>query len=255
MLELCIIFSLSSFGRNKMARPVTLFTGQWADLPLAELAKKAASWGYDGMELACWGDHFEVDKALEEDDYCNAKREMLKKLDLELFATSTHYKGILSDERRCTHVKDSLGRKFINDSIKGVHLCLGYEDPFNDLEENCWGKCRYLGELSCNGSENVFRNNDYERNPWGTSGLLEIVPSICSNNEYRASCCPKSPWGNLVCPFYYQCLATRVKRDLLRKEQKNGSPKKQLYGRSLGMSESVLGPSRDARPYPSYVFW
>jgi len=44
-----------------MARPVTLFTGQWADLPLAKLAKKAADWGYDGLELACWGDHFDVD--------------------------------------------------------------------------------------------------------------------------------------------------------------------------------------------------
>ena len=37
-----------------MARPVTLFTGQWADLPLTELAKKASGWGYDGLELACW---------------------------------------------------------------------------------------------------------------------------------------------------------------------------------------------------------
>ncbi|MBN1806920.1 MAG: sugar phosphate isomerase/epimerase [Sedimentisphaerales bacterium] len=76
-----------------MARPVTLFTGQWADLPLAELAKKAASWGYDGMELACWGDHFEVDKALEDDNYCKAKREMLKKLGLEVYAISTHLNG------------------------------------------------------------------------------------------------------------------------------------------------------------------
>ena len=47
-----------------MARPVTLFTGQWADLPLEELAEKAASWGFDGLELACWGDHFDVDEAL-----------------------------------------------------------------------------------------------------------------------------------------------------------------------------------------------
>ena len=47
-----------------MNRPVTLFTGQWADLPLAELAPKVAEWGYDGLELACWGDHFEVDRAL-----------------------------------------------------------------------------------------------------------------------------------------------------------------------------------------------
>ena len=47
-----------------MGRPVTLFTGQWADLPVAELAPKVAGWGYDGLELACWGDHFEVDKAV-----------------------------------------------------------------------------------------------------------------------------------------------------------------------------------------------
>ena len=53
-----------------MARPVTMFTGQWADLPLAELARKCSEFGYDGLELACWGDHFEVDKALPEDGYC-----------------------------------------------------------------------------------------------------------------------------------------------------------------------------------------
>ena len=40
--------------------PVTLFTGQWADLPLEELARKAGDFGYDGLELACWGDHFDV---------------------------------------------------------------------------------------------------------------------------------------------------------------------------------------------------
>ena len=62
-----------------MGRPVTLFTGQWADLPLEELAKKAKSWGYDGLELACWGDHFEVDKALEDDSYVGKKRELLER--------------------------------------------------------------------------------------------------------------------------------------------------------------------------------
>ena len=49
-----------------MSRPVTLFTGQWADLPLETLAAKVSEWGFDGLELACWGDHFEVDKALED---------------------------------------------------------------------------------------------------------------------------------------------------------------------------------------------
>jgi len=51
-----------------MARPVTMFTGQWADLPVAELARKCKGFGYEGLELACWGDHFEVDKDLKEDD-------------------------------------------------------------------------------------------------------------------------------------------------------------------------------------------
>ena len=76
-----------------MARPVTLFTGQWADLPLAELCKKAAKFGYDGLELACWGDHFEVDKALSDDTYCARKRELLAKHDLKLFAISNHLVG------------------------------------------------------------------------------------------------------------------------------------------------------------------
>ena len=49
-----------------MARPVTLFTGQWADLPIAELAAKCGEWGFDGLELASWGDHFDVVRALED---------------------------------------------------------------------------------------------------------------------------------------------------------------------------------------------
>jgi sugar phosphate isomerase/epimerase len=76
-----------------MSRPVTLFTGQWADLPLETLAKKASSWGFDGLELACWGDHFEVDKALEGDVYVKAKRELLEKYNLKCFAISSHLVG------------------------------------------------------------------------------------------------------------------------------------------------------------------
>ena len=67
-----------------MARPVTLFTGQWADMPLEALAKQAAQWGFDGLELACWGDHFEVDRALESDAYVREKRALLEGLGLEL---------------------------------------------------------------------------------------------------------------------------------------------------------------------------
>ncbi|MBA7644670.1 hypothetical protein ES703_52415 [subsurface metagenome] len=68
-----------------MARPVTLFTGQWADLPLKELARKAADWGYDGLELACWGDHLEVDKAASDEKYCRKQLEILEKNNLLVF--------------------------------------------------------------------------------------------------------------------------------------------------------------------------
>ena len=74
-----------------MARPVTLFTGQWADLKLADMARKTAEFGYNGIELACWGDHFEVDKA--DDRYCAAKRDLLEKHDLQCFAISNHLVG------------------------------------------------------------------------------------------------------------------------------------------------------------------
>jgi sugar phosphate isomerase/epimerase len=76
-----------------MARPVTLFTGQWADLPLEKLARMASDWGFDGLELACWGDHFEVDKALEDDAYVDAKRDLLEQHGLRCFAISSHLVG------------------------------------------------------------------------------------------------------------------------------------------------------------------
>ncbi len=76
-----------------MGRPITLFTGQWADLPLETLARKASEWGFDGLELACWGDHFEVDKALESDRYVREKRELLERYGLKCFAISSHLVG------------------------------------------------------------------------------------------------------------------------------------------------------------------
>ena len=61
-----------------MARPITLFTGQWADLPLETLAAKASDWGYDGLELACWGDHFDVRTAVADPSYCEERRDLLQ---------------------------------------------------------------------------------------------------------------------------------------------------------------------------------
>ena len=52
-----------------MPRPVTLFTGQWADLKFEQICEKAKKFGYDGLELACWGDHFDVQAALTDKNY------------------------------------------------------------------------------------------------------------------------------------------------------------------------------------------
>ncbi|MCB9386139.1 MAG: sugar phosphate isomerase/epimerase [Bryobacterales bacterium] len=79
-----------------MGRPVTLCTGQWADLPLRVLAEKAAAWGYDGLELACWGDHMDVFQAAESLDYCAAQKAILAEHGLELFAISNHLPGQLT---------------------------------------------------------------------------------------------------------------------------------------------------------------
>lgn len=76
-----------------MARPVTLFTGQWADLPLKELAPLARSMGYDGLELACWGDHFNVQEALASERYVQDKRELLEQHGLRCYAIGNHLAG------------------------------------------------------------------------------------------------------------------------------------------------------------------
>ncbi len=74
-----------------MARPVTLVSSQWADLPIETMCQKARDFRYDGLELCCWGDHIEVDKA--DQAYCDSRRELLNKFDLQLFTISTHLVG------------------------------------------------------------------------------------------------------------------------------------------------------------------
>ena len=76
-----------------MARPVTLFTGQWADMPLEELARKASEWGYQGLELACWGDHFDAAAGAEDKGYCDEKKSLLQKVGLRCWAISHHLAG------------------------------------------------------------------------------------------------------------------------------------------------------------------
>ena len=76
-----------------VSRPVTLFTGQWADLPFEEVCTLAAGWGYDGLEIACWGDHLDVVRAAEDPSYAKDKLDQLERHGLQLFAISNHLNG------------------------------------------------------------------------------------------------------------------------------------------------------------------
>lgn len=76
-----------------MPRLVTLFTGQWADLTLDAIAAKAAGFGYDGLELACWGDHFEPAKALKDPGYCRTRWQILDRHSMQCRAISNHLVG------------------------------------------------------------------------------------------------------------------------------------------------------------------
>ena len=82
-----------------MGRPVTLFTGQWADLPIESLAAKVKGWGYDGLELASWGDHLDVIRAAKDPGYAESRRALLRNNGLDLYAFSIHLAGqLICDE-------------------------------------------------------------------------------------------------------------------------------------------------------------
>jgi sugar phosphate isomerase/epimerase len=76
-----------------MARPVILYSGQWTDLPVEELVQKVSEWGYQGLELSCWGDHFEVQRALSEPEYCQRKLDLVVRADLSVPVLSSHRVG------------------------------------------------------------------------------------------------------------------------------------------------------------------
>ncbi|MCL2758739.1 MAG: sugar phosphate isomerase/epimerase [Treponema sp.] len=76
-----------------MSRPVTLFSGQWADMPFEKFCEKAKSFGYDGIEIACWGDHLELKKAATDAKYAEERKNILKTHGLKALAIGTHLMG------------------------------------------------------------------------------------------------------------------------------------------------------------------
>lgn len=76
-------------------RLITLVTGQFADIPLDSLAEKAAKWGFEGLELACFGGHVDVERGAKDKDYARGRVELLAKHGLKVKSISNHLAGQL----------------------------------------------------------------------------------------------------------------------------------------------------------------
>jgi sugar phosphate isomerase/epimerase len=70
----------------------TLFTGQWVDLTLEEVAAHAAAWGYDGLEIAVSGEHLDAWR-VDEPGYVEGRLEILERHGLGCWAISNHLTG------------------------------------------------------------------------------------------------------------------------------------------------------------------
>jgi sugar phosphate isomerase/epimerase len=76
-----------------MSRPVTIFSGQWADLPFEKFCEKVKAFGYDGIEIAAWGDHLDLKKAATDAKYVEERKNILKNYGLKTWAIGTHLMG------------------------------------------------------------------------------------------------------------------------------------------------------------------
>uniref|UniRef100_UPI0013E2AD7F sugar phosphate isomerase/epimerase family protein n=1 Tax=Microbacterium sp. CPCC 204701 TaxID=2493084 RepID=UPI0013E2AD7F len=97
-----------------MTRPITLFTGQWADLPFEEVARLAGGWGYDGLEIASWGDHLDVSR-WDDDAYVQGRLDILERNGLKVHTISNHLAG----QAVCDDPIDQRHRDILNDRVWG----------------------------------------------------------------------------------------------------------------------------------------
>lgn len=98
-----------------MSRKHTLFTGQWVDLDLEQICRKAADWGFDGLELACDPRHFDVERAIAEPGYVIGIRDLLASHGLGCWAISAHLVG----QAVCDHPIDLRHRGILPAAVWG----------------------------------------------------------------------------------------------------------------------------------------
>jgi len=147
-----------------MSRFITLASGQWADLPLEELAKKASQMGFDGLELACWGDHFDLDKALESDVYLRDKKALLERYNLKVFAINcaltsqcicddpidARHKNILPAHVWGDGSPEGVRRRAAEDLVKAAHAArlFGVDIVIGFTGSSVWSKFYFFPPIS-----------------------------------------------------------------------------------------------------------
>jgi sugar phosphate isomerase/epimerase len=97
-----------------MGKRFTLFTGQWADLTLEEVAGLAAGWGYDGLEIAVSGEHLDAWRVVEP-GYVEERLGLLHRHGLEVWAISNHLTG----QAVCDDPIDERHRAIVRERVWG----------------------------------------------------------------------------------------------------------------------------------------
>ncbi len=83
---------------------IIIFSNGWTDTPLEDWFSRVNEWGYHGVELATWGEHFSVEQHLANPDYTPEIHELLQNNDL--------HQNILAVHRLGTAVGDHLDERY-----------------------------------------------------------------------------------------------------------------------------------------------
>ena len=109
-----------------MARPLTIFTGQWADMKLEDLAPLAKKMGYEGLEIALTANHFDITKA-DDEAYLKGRWDILEKNGLNCYALSNHLVG----QCVCDNI-DVRHKAILQDTDPGYRVLNLTVSPYND---------------------------------------------------------------------------------------------------------------------------
>src|SRR5690554_1793597 len=76
-----------------MTRPVILFTVQCTDLNFEDVCKFVCEAGYDGLEIACWRYHMDIQRAATDPEYIQERQNILAKYNLKCWALGNALAG------------------------------------------------------------------------------------------------------------------------------------------------------------------